>query len=212
MKQKVSSTKGANFSWALCVDWGKVESMLVGDFRTATSLCLQVLVHLGSCKARQLQSMLQCYVHRNTGSEASPRGARKAATVTRWTSGSSPVRYLRISVTLCSRAATSERFSSSRRRAMARNAALLPLSLLMRLRSISQKGHQLFLYAWSFLAFLHVCSLTCKTTLESTTKRAPMTSSLHEGRMINTTLHLLVLQHYAAEISVCNTTALSESS
>ena len=67
------------------------------------------------------------------GGRGSPKGARKAATETCCTSGSSPVRYLRMSVTLFSRAATSERFSSFRRRAMARNAALLPLKLLTRL-------------------------------------------------------------------------------
>ena len=63
-----------------------------------------------------------------------PRGPRKAAMVTRWISGSSPVRYLRNSVTLFSRAANWLCFSSSRLLARASSPVLLPLNLLRRLR------------------------------------------------------------------------------
>ena len=57
--------------------------------------------------------------------------------MTRWMSGSSPVRYLRNSVTLFSRAATWLCFSSSRRLASASNPVLLPLNLFRRLHQIS---------------------------------------------------------------------------
>lgn len=86
--------------------------------------CGRLSIHLGARKGRG---------YFIKGGQGTPRGARKAAIETRWTSGSSPVRYLRMSVTLFSRAATSERFSSLRRRAIARKAALLPLRLLTRL-------------------------------------------------------------------------------
>ena len=51
----------------------------------------------------------------------------------RWMSGSSPVRYLRNSATLFSRAATSLRFSSSLRLARAARLVLVPLNLFTRL-------------------------------------------------------------------------------
>ena len=62
-----------------------------------------------------------------------PRGPRKAPTVTRWMSGSSPVRYLRNSVTLFLRAATWLCLSSSRRLASASSPVLPPLNLFRRL-------------------------------------------------------------------------------
>ena len=53
--------------------------------------------------------------------------------LTRWMSGSSPVRYLRNSATLFSRAATSPRFSSSLRLARAARLVVVPLNLFTRL-------------------------------------------------------------------------------
>ena len=69
-----------------------------------------------------------------------PKGPRKAATVTRWMSGSSPVRYLRNSVTLFSRAATWLCRSSSRRLASASSPVLLPLNLFRRLLGELTRG------------------------------------------------------------------------
>lgn len=63
--------------------------------------------------------------------------------VTRWISGSSPVRYLRNSVTLFSCAATLLCFNSSRLLARANSPVLLPLNLLRRLRR-----RHLFILIW----------------------------------------------------------------
>ena len=54
--------------------------------------------------------------------------------VTRWMSGSSPVRYFRNRVTRFSRAATWLCLSSSRRLASASSPVLLPLNLFRRLQ------------------------------------------------------------------------------
>ena len=61
--------------------------------------------------------------------------------LTRWMSGSSPVRYLRKSATLFSRAATSLRFSSSLRLASAARLVLAPLNLFTRLHPCPEFNH-----------------------------------------------------------------------
>ena len=61
--------------------------------------------------------------------------------LTRWMSGSSPMRYLRNSATLFSRAATSPRFSSSLRLARASRLVLVPLNLFTRLHSCQALTH-----------------------------------------------------------------------
>ena len=60
--------------------------------------------------------------------------------LTRWMSGSSPVRYLRNSATLFSRAATSPRFSSSLRLTRAARLVLVPLKLFTRLHRYQANG------------------------------------------------------------------------